>query len=901
MTKLSLPAKIFVLSIIGLGAIAIATQLNQLLLADLGLTLVVSAMAAATQVLKVEGPTERSSYNISWAAYGFAFVVLGAPAATFVILVAHLAEWIKHKYPWYIQAFNIGTYAFVVCAAELAFQWIAGVRPPAGQAGILAVSTAAVAFTWLNHLIVGTVLKLARGQSFKESGVFERLPLAIDLTLFCMGAGAAFIWFVNPYAVFLAAVPLYLIYSTLRVPALERQTQTDAKTGLYNSKYFMQALESELARADRHDRPLTIVMADLDLLRNINNTYGHVAGDAALVSVANILRQHVRDYDVVARFGGEEFSILMPETTLEQARPRVEEIRAAIAAAQIEVSTSVKPLQVTMSFGIAERDGAAQKCEEILHRADLAVYHAKLSGRNRIGLSTASDYAVVVPTPAAGPAPEPPSASAPPASQPAAPQSPEGATGSPAISPPVIRRRPAWAVNAYIAAVALTALAFWAVTGQQPMAQDVWGLALFAAMVCLAEWLAIDIYVRDTSISTSAAPLLAGALLFGPGGALVLSLALAATAAVRHRSHFERFVFNASNQLIASLICVWVARVFTPDFGAAPFLQQAAVATLAGGLAYLSSTALVALAVSLSSGQVFRQVWTERFGWLGPYYLAFGVLAYALATGYLSNGAIGVVTILVPLVLLRVSQVQYIGHTQALVAQLRQGNREIEMRADQVSMLNDELLLALSRAIDMRDPDGRGHSHNVARYAALIAEELGLPPQRVELIRKAGLLHDIGKLGIPETILFKPARLSSEEYETVKRHAALGAEMVASFHTLKSLAPFIRYHHERFTGGGYPEGLSGYDIPLEARVLNVADTVEAMASDRPYHVGEKPETIIYEIQQVAGAQLDPAVVNAFLRVIAREGYSVITNSAHWSSSLAMPEPPLVWPRELIRS
>ena len=139
-----------------------------------------------------------------------------------------------------------------------------------------------------------------------------------------------------------------------------------------------------MARANRFNRPLTVVMGDLDLLRNINNVYGHLAGDQVLIKVAQILKSSVRDYDVVARFGGEEFTIFMTETSIDQAVPRIEALRAAIAAANIEVTTSVEPIRTTMSFGLAEREGSDGTPEEIMHRADLAVYKAKLEGRNRL-------------------------------------------------------------------------------------------------------------------------------------------------------------------------------------------------------------------------------------------------------------------------------------------------------------------------------------------------------------------------------------------------------------------------------------------------------------------------------------------------------------------------------------
>ncbi len=154
----------------------------------------------------------------------------------------------------------------------------------------------------------------------------------------------------------------------------------------------MQHLENELKRANRFDRPLTIIMADLDLLRNINNTYGHLAGDEVLIGIANILKQSVREYDVVARFGGEEFSILMPETTLAQGYERAEIIRQAVHNAEFTIPTSVEPIKATLSLGVAHRENFEQSGKDIIHNADTALYHSKLKGRNRAFAYTQESY-----------------------------------------------------------------------------------------------------------------------------------------------------------------------------------------------------------------------------------------------------------------------------------------------------------------------------------------------------------------------------------------------------------------------------------------------------------------------------------------------------------------------------
>jgi diguanylate cyclase (GGDEF)-like protein len=178
---------------------------------------------------------------------------------------------------------------------------------------------------------------------------------------------------------------------------LKHQASTDPKTGLWNDRYFTKILENELSRSARSDRPLTVVVADLDLLRNINNTFGHLAGDTVLIGVARVLKESVRDYDVVARFGGEEFMILLPETHYKEAHARLELIRAAIEAAEFQVSTSIRPIKATMSFGIAGRNGEETSARDIIHNADLALYQAKLRGRNQTcvyskGMAGLSDF-----------------------------------------------------------------------------------------------------------------------------------------------------------------------------------------------------------------------------------------------------------------------------------------------------------------------------------------------------------------------------------------------------------------------------------------------------------------------------------------------------------------------------
>ena len=319
MKTLSPVAQMYISSILVVGAGLFGWQLSQLNSNHLWVLLFSCAMAALFQTLKVIGVTARTSYNLSWVLYGFAFVCLGAPAAVFVILLAHLVEWLRYRYVWYIQCFNIASFTIVVSFAELVYRLLNPGWTPFTMRGALAILPTLVLFTGLNHLLVGVAIQFARGQNLAESGVFGWITLLLDLGLLSIGAVAALLWLVNPYTIILVFFQVYLLYSALRVPALQRQVETDPKTGLFNPRYFSEKLKDELARAQRFARPLTLVMADLDLLREVNNKYGHLAGDGVLKGIAQLLKEAGCDYDLVARFGGEEFALLLPETTIFEA------------------------------------------------------------------------------------------------------------------------------------------------------------------------------------------------------------------------------------------------------------------------------------------------------------------------------------------------------------------------------------------------------------------------------------------------------------------------------------------------------------------------------------------------------------------------------------------------------
>jgi HD-GYP domain-containing protein (c-di-GMP phosphodiesterase class II) len=198
---------------------------------------------------------------------------------------------------------------------------------------------------------------------------------------------------------------------------------------------------------------------------------------------------------------------------------------------------------------------------------------------------------------------------------------------------------------------------------------------------------------------------------------------------------------------------------------------------------------------------------------------------------------------------------------------LRQAGSEAE-QAGQSSELRLAAAMLLAEALDMRDPGTGLHSRTVGVYAREIAERLGLAPERVERIHAAGVLHDLGKLGIADAILHKPGALDETEWKEIVRHPEIGARILEHA-GMRDIAGWVRAHHERVDGRGYPTGIGGEEIPLEARILAVADAYEAMIADRPYRAGMPAATACAEIIRCAGTQFDPAVVDAFLASLER--------------------------------
>ena len=176
-----------------------------------------------------------------------------------------------------------------------------------------------------------------------------------------------------------------------------------------------------------------------------------------------------------------------------------------------------------------------------------------------------------------------------------------------------------------------------------------------------------------------------------------------------------------------------------------------------------------------------------------------------------------------------------------------------------------QTIMGLSAAVEKRDSYTGGHAERVTKYAILVAQELALPEKEIQDVKLAALLHDIGKISIPDAILTKGARLSPSEFEIMRTHPATGAEILKNIQFIARLVPAVLSHHEAFNGSGYPRGLSGKEIPLGARIIAVVDTYDAIIRSRSYRKGSPPEVGVGEVQRCSGQQFDPEIVEAFSR------------------------------------
>ena len=824
--QLSKSAKVFLGGLFVLAAIAIVPSLARLSMDTEGwLIFAIFGSAAAVAQLFPVHTLKNNAFTPAIVFMLPAVFLLPPELIALMPIVMHLPEWLRVRYPWFMQTFNIANHTINLFAAWAVANFVLDHAPgPETRVWAMAGIAATLVYVLLNHTIVAVMLRLARGMRLRETGLLSFQSLSNEMVVGLLGFGLVSFWHTNPWLIPIGIAPMLLIHRSLAVPALEEEARVDPKTGLFNARHFATSLAEELGRAVRFDRPLSLIMADLDLLRDINNTYGHLAGDAVLRGIAQIFRAQLRHYDVPARFGGEEFSILLPETPPDQALEIAERIRRAVAEASFEVETSSEPIRATVSIGVSGFPKDATDANELIHQADLAVYRAKLQGRNRVqGVSDdsllvnadRSQRLVVVPegrrprrrasarrrVDAAG---RPPHAVV---------------SASVAVQGPrflALSRR----LGLLVGAVSLAGI----VAGIDGLllgsSSDIAGLLAIVALVGIGQAVALTVSdeIGGSSISLSAVGAIAGAALFGPRAALAIAITIAVVDWSAQRIWTHQVLFNIGALTLASLSAAGVfAAAGHFDFTGTPAQVAMIVAGILAGLVYFGvNMSLVSIALAMEGHERWLSVFRERFAWLWLHYLVYGFVAGVMAVAYSAAALWGLAVFVVPLLLMRKTQEAYLTHQQRSAKKLREAAETIQTQNVSLEQANRLLkerstaaMESLSATVDARDSYTAGHSRRVQQLALAIGRELGLSQAELDLLGHAALFHDIGKLAIPDAILLKPASLTTEEWALMKRHAEEGARIIDRLGFLGDAVPAIRHHHERFDGTGIPTSCPG--------------------------------------------------------------------------------------------
>jgi len=416
-----------------------------------------------------------------------------------------------------------------------------------------------------------------------------------------------------------------------------------------------------------------------------------------------------------------------------------------------------------------------------------------------------------------------------------------------------------------LAAVAACAFTIVAVGACAVSRADDWHplglLALLLGLAVVSDLITFE--VRGLRLSGSFLALVLAMALLGPAPAAALGAGSSLLDSVFSRRSLDRALANlATFALFPLLGGIAIDFLLGTDHSDVDAVAYAAVVLLVFLAMNGVNFGIVASATAYAYGVPFRVMVRSFVGAL-PSEFATGLLTAGVAFVYneIGLGAVGLAAVVIFIF-------QYMMRT-SIAAEER--GEELEQRTKELASLQVGLLSTVLQTLSMRDAMTARHSAAVARYSREVAAVLGLDEREQDLIHTAGLLHDIGKFILPDSVLFAERKLTDEEWEQIKLHPEQGAKLVERIEGYGPVAEIVLHHHERFAGGGYPAGIAGEEIPLGARILSVADTYDVMTSRDSYRRPVSPEAAMAELRRVAGTQLDPIVVEAFIRMILEKG------------------------------
>lgn len=384
---------------------------------------------------------------------------------------------------------------------------------------------------------------------------------------------------------------------------------------------------------------------------------------------------------------------------------------------------------------------------------------------------------------------------------------------------------------------------------------------VLAALTLLSGSITIKLPGIDASISVSETFVFTSVLLFGTAAGtitvtldgLIISLWL-----WRKGIGFHKLLFNTT----APALSIWLAaQLFFFVAGVPPLTQEAtSLSALLPGLLlfaivyFLLNSWLMAIAVSFEEPLSPLEIWRQNFLWLCLSFFS-GASASILLVSVSRDINLTALAVIVPLLV--ISYLTY--HTS--MARVEDANRHVE----QLNHLYLSTIETLAMAIDAKDQVTHGHIRRVQEYSVALARQMGVNDENlIKAIEAASLLHDMGKLAVPENILNKAGKLTAAEFEVMKTHSRVGADILAAIEFPYPVVPIVRHHHENWDGSGYPDRLSGTDIPIGARILSVVDCFDALTSDRPYRGKLKKSDAIAILEERRGTMYDPLVVDTFI-------------------------------------
>ena len=381
---------------------------------------------------------------------------------------------------------------------------------------------------------------------------------------------------------------------------------------------------------------------------------------------------------------------------------------------------------------------------------------------------------------------------------------------------------------------------------------------VLAGLAFLTGSFSIKLPSISARISVSEAFVFAAVLLFGPSAATIIvtldAIILSSWASSRRHSKV-RAAFN----ICAAATAIWVAahlfRLLLPQTPSSPQLEEIIFPVIVLSATYFAvNSFFIAIAISYEKSSSPIEIWKQNFAWVGLNYVGGASVAMLLVT-YRQSIDLTAVSVILPILAITYLTIR------TTFSRLGDANRHVA----QVNDLYLSTIETLAMAVDAKDQITHGHIRRVQVYAVELAKRLGVTESsQLKAIEAAALLHDMGKLAIPEHILNKPGKLTPAEFETMKRHADIGADLLSSIRFPYPVVPIVRHHHEQWNGQGYPSGISGTDIPLGARILSVVDCFDALNSDRPYRPRLSVSEAFAILQERRGTMYDPLVVDQFL-------------------------------------